>query len=96
MFYYRYDPNTCVVLEKASAPFKQGTVYGTSAMDLDIVLTEVVVGLLSKDKEILRYTQRTRPVEELVHTLRTTKDELFVLRSQFDEVQMVLDYLLMN
>lgn len=83
MFSYKYDLHTCEVIEK-SERMLEGENICYSKEDLDIRLHTVVVGFLSEEKEILRYTVITKPYEELIRLLKKVEDINSSLRTDFD------------
>jgi hypothetical protein len=96
MFYYKYNTSSCVITDKSDKPFPTSTPYCTSAIDLDIDLNEVIVGFISAKKELLRYTSKVRPVEDLVALLKTTREALNTQIQYLQEVQSAVDFLLMQ
>jgi hypothetical protein len=70
--YYKYDENSCVVIEKSEVEFDIG-LYCYSDIDFDLDLNEVIVGLVSSDGKLLKYAVFVKPVEELARLLKETR-----------------------
>ena len=74
MFYYKYDPNSYMILSKYSEETK-GENIASCDQDFDLLLCDVVIGFLSNDGEILRYTKKIKSVEIIESLLNDIKSK---------------------
>ena len=88
--YYRYNPDTNVIIEASEAPFEDATNTCYSHMIFDLELNEMLVGLISDDLELLKYTVFVKPVEELVRIVRDQQQQINTLTECILEMSEVI------
>lgn len=72
MFYYKYDPNSYIILCKISEE-TNGENIASCDQDFDLLLCDVIIGYLSNEGKILRYTKKIRSVEVIESLLDNLK-----------------------
>lgn len=98
MFYYKYDPNSYIILCKYSEG-TNGENIARCDQYFDLLLFDVVIGFLSNDGEILRYTKKLRNVEVVESLLNRIKEQEEVIgakQEQIDKMQDAIDFIIMS